>query len=469
MDPFQDVPSKEIESSLRFIAALEGHAKYKVASADQFLDGGKAETHTKDGSFLLAFHTRRVLSQDERHALWQSPVIFECWNESRRLVFDFLSFSKYSVPLLRDATRFDCVVRKYRTSGFHEKNESYYRAILPLEAAHRPRGLIESERVRVGSTVHMAGLVPITFNNKLFHLYPETIKQDNQQLLFIDSQESIGLGDFRVALETILISYAFVTGYYPREKRYILSAPDPSFTTIDDISFDTLSHSFSSTYSVVPSSALRLHFGIQEDIRFPIVSFERLCHKLATNSTLARVIVMLVEGHVLSIHLRAAVYSIALEAITDIISQENEARFVPIEDKSLAKKILDQLLTTLEEFKPQLSASGFETLTRKLRVLNSPTNKDKLLLPFSLLQIELSANEVKCIESRNDFLHGRFPFDYSNSSENYQLEQVALTLLFCVNALILKYIGYSGPIIYYPALNEYKEEKRFTESFLRRI
>jgi hypothetical protein len=171
---------------------------------------------------------------------------------------------------------------------------------------------------------------------------------------------------------------------------------------------------------------------------FPQSTFNDLCDRLQSHSALAKLILLLVEGHSLGIELRAAVYSVALEAITDIILKENQSKFTPIPHKQLAKKVVSDLLAALEPFRPQISKDAMVTLEKKLRVINSPTNTDKLLRPFALYGIKLTTQEITCIEKRNDFLHGRFPFDPANTNQKFQLEQTLLTLLIIPHSMSTK-------------------------------
>jgi hypothetical protein len=213
---------------------------------------------------------------------------------------------------------------------------------------------------------------------------------------------------------------------------------------------------------VFPSSTLRLSLPADRNIGFPKISFDRLCDVLATHKGLSRVLLLIVEGHTLSIELRAAIYSIALEAMTNIVAEENEGRFVPITDKTLSRKILYELNGIVKKFSEQLSKDAAETLVKKINVINSPTNKQKLLRPFELLGIRLSPREIDCIERRNDFLHGRIPARIGDLDQDFSIEQIALTLLYCVSTLILKYVGYEGVIVYYPSLNEYNRDVKLT-------
>jgi hypothetical protein len=315
----------------------------------------------------------------------------------------------------------------------------------------------------------MAGLVTIHLGRRQYHLFAYSTDDEKRNYLFVESIEPINYHEFKKALDVILLSYAFVTGYFARDRRHIVGAEDLSFTQITEISFETLPNTLSSKYSVIPTSALRTVFRMPHEMSFPESTFNDLCEQLLSHPSLGQVILVLVEGHSLSLELRAAVYSIALEAITDIVSKENQSKFTPIPQKRLAKKVLRALLSTLESFRTELSTDGIETLVKKLQVANSPTNKDKLLRPFALYGVNLTAHEIDCIERRNDFLHGRFPFDPCNVDQKFQLEQTVLALLYCVTTLVLKYIGYTGFVIYYPAFNELNKGHRPTNNFVKHI
>ena len=84
-------------------------------------------------------------------------------------------------------------------------------------------------------------------------------------------------------------------------------------------------------------------------------------------------------------------------------------------------------------------------LKKRINSLLQPTNRDKLRLPFEILKIKLSDNDLNQLERRNDLLHGNNLF----ASKNLPLEDEAKEILYLnfqlnylVNALILKYIGY---------------------------
>lgn len=467
-DPFKDAICKNVSTSFDFIAAVEARASYEMESLDPFLDSGTAETYLEDDSFMLAFRTIRLVDHFQRDKLWKSDTAFVCRNDQRQLAFTIKSFAGYSIPTMEDPHRFECPVREYHTPRIGH-DDHFFRAIIPTKDPQQPATLFESAMLKIAAVTYMAGLVKVYLGGHNYHLFAYSTDDGKRNHLFVESIEQINYHVFRKALDIILLSYAFVTGYFARDRRHIIGAEDSSFTQITEISFETLPNTLSSKYSVIPTSAVRTVFRMTHEISFPQSTFNDLCERLQSHSSLAQVILVLVEGHSLSIELRAAVYSVALEAITDIVSKENESKFTPIPQKPLARNVLRALLSTLESFKAELSTGGLETLEKKLRVVNSPTNRDKLLRPFALYRVNLTAHEIDCIEKRNDFLHGRFPFDPGNIDQRFQLEQTVLVLLYCVTTLILKYIGYSGSIIYYPAFNEYNKGRRPTNYFVKSI
>jgi hypothetical protein len=233
--------------------------------------------------------------------------------------------------------------------------------------------------------------------------------------------------------------------------------------------FETVSKSLESFYSVFPRSDIRIYFNLPPNISFPQNIFNKLCSILLTHPELNRVLFLVVEGHTLSTELQASIYSIALETFTNIISEENEAKFLPISNKSVTKSVIKELKCVIEKYSDKYNVNGKDTLLKKICVINSPTNKQKLLKPFELLNLTLNSKEVEAINKRNDFLHGRVPYQFNDDESEFKLQQISLTLLYCATVLVLKYVGYSGYVMYYPTMNEFKKKKRISDYIIKLI
>ena len=105
-----------------------------------------------------------------------------------------------------------------------------------------------------------------------------------------------------------------------------------------------------------------------------------------------------------------------LRIITSIICQDNKHKSTinnKIEKKELQKK-LDQLAQ--EYYKDKIPDEEYNksVIKKRINALLQPTNRDKLRLPFDILNIKLSDNDLNQLERRNDLLHGNNLFENKN-------------------------------------------------------
>ena len=120
-----------------------------------------------------------------------------------------------------------------------------------------------------------------------------------------------------------------------------------------------------------------------------------------------------------------------------------------LHDKKIRKKLSRKLLETGKDFFLSNNIECFDNspIKAKLDNINSPTNRDKLQTPFKILGLNLTDEEIKVISKRNDFLHGNNLLKVKGDENCFQyVYYVNLELNFLVNALILKSIGFSGPV-----------------------
>lgn len=469
IDRFHDAIEKNVEDSFKFISKVEQSYSYEIKSEEPNLNNGYAETYFDKDQFCLAFYPNKLLDQDRRNELLNSSVSFKVVNDDLNLIFDFRSFSNISLPLMKDPRRFECKIRKYLNEEITSSVKKYFRVIIPTPKQQKPGGIFETDFLKISDTIYSSGVLLICFCNENYHLFPYSVNGKSKNYLMVESLFKTNFKEFLTSINTILLSYAFVTGCYPRDLWYILSSEDNTFRQISGIYFETLPKSLTSPYSVFPSSEYRIYFQLPHNIEFPQKSFNNLCNIISRHKELSRVLYLLVEGHTLSTELRAAIYTIALETITNIISDENESKFIPITDRKLGRIVIKEMKNILCNYRDQISQEGFDTINKKIDVFNSPTNKQKLLKPFELLGIRLNEKEIECINKRNDFLHGRIPQSNYKDDKRFILEQTSLTILYCVTALVLKYTGYSGFVMYYPTLNEFSKKKRISDVIIKRI
>lgn len=149
--------------------------------------------------------------------------------------------------------------------------------------------------------------------------------------------------------------------------------------------------------------------------------------------------------------MRGALLSVALESLTDHMENEKLLATVkPLEDEKW-----DPLRKGLERL---LAAEGASwtpaqkgVLRQRLLNANSPTNRDKLMRPFTLLGVPVEKLELDAINERNTFLHEGTILDpkvLEDDPEGWRSAYlVEMRLFTAVNKLLLKYLGYVGPYI----------------------
>lgn len=151
--------------------------------------------------------------------------------------------------------------------------------------------------------------------------------------------------------------------------------------------------------------------------------------------------------------MRGALLSIALESATKHLEQ----RGLLTAKKPLSDEIWNPVRQALIKTIEQMASTGEWTKDQKNPILgrvnnlNNPTNADQLTKPFEILHLTLRDEEKAAIKHRNDFIHrGRLlkveelERDPARWKAVWSAEMVLYTV---VNKLLLRYLGYSGPLI----------------------
>ncbi|MFC7357093.1 hypothetical protein ACFQO1_05300 [Jejudonia soesokkakensis] len=303
--------------------------------------------------------------------------------------------------------------------------------------------------------------------------------------MIIDSVNKIALDDFKKYSYIIRLCFAFLSGkFYKEEVVYALSNTE-NFETIDEYEYVLESPSIISKNQIVNPTFFFQTFKDrseqeQKDLEkhhkmFDSNLFSSFCEKVLNHPELLRTIELIITAGNLSDSIqKGALYSVAIETLTEFLKDLNQEVFKPIQDKPTAKSFRKEQIALLETYKTKIDPKGFDILATKINNLNSPTNKDKLIKPFELYGITLNQDDLEVLDQRNAYLHGGIPID---SSWEAELEANALKLHNLLNLLILNFIGYKGHYInlsgwYLMQVNEvqdifknvdFEEIKRITE------
>jgi len=466
-----NLPQREIEKSLSGcfskIEQINSERSYSMHTTGLIIDGQGLKTEFKEGKLYCYFSTPQVLSQDEHHTLHEDRTPILLMGEKENLLIDFSCFSPITILMFQN---YKCTLRRYLNDKFAKSGIAFHRLLIPTDRQIKTATFIEATPLRIGSTVYMNGVVTIEFDHCQFHLFPYSEKDKDEHFLIVDSVQEISSDNFLKYAEAILIAYGFIAGHFPREKRYCFSSYNCTFNNVHGFSFETLKRNLYSGYSPIPEVIHQQLLGIAQARQLSKSVFDQLCKAILTDVGFARTVSLIIEGNTLSLELRAPIYAIALEAMTSILSETFSDRLAPIKDKTLADDLIKDLIAVLDRYSDRLCPESLEIMHKKILNINSPTNKDKLLKPFEILGVRLPDKDKECIEQRNDFLHGRVPLGPDNKEvSGFTLEQIVLSLQFCINCLVLKSVGYSGYATYYPAINELNKKVQISEYPIRMI
>ncbi|SDF93452.1 hypothetical protein SAMN05421827_102169 [Pedobacter terrae] len=272
--------------------------------------------------------------------------------------------------------------------------------------------------------------------------------------LVIDSQQIQDHELFRIHSNAIRKGLAVLSGKYYADETYYLTSGDQNFENIDGLWYVFENATAISLRRIVNMVIYDQHGkDIEAELpqgstfrdTMPIEIFENLCLKLIQEDEILRTAELVISAMDNPDPVQqGAMYSVALETITGLLSKINEDKLNPIPDKKLFKKLNDELKTVLNGYRGDISPEGMTIIGIKLGNLNSPTNRDKLVKTFYLYGIALTNDEIKTINERNTYLHGNSPLD---AKFVFELSEISLKLHSLILKLLLKYIGYNGHII----------------------
>ena len=164
---------------------------------------------------------------------------------------------------------------------------------------------------------------------------------------------------------------------------------------------------------------------------FPISSiiFSKICYKIDSSIEFSSVCLSVIEASAATLFPMACSYAVALESLTKIVITDSiKQETAPIKDKKLSKLLKTELKRTLNNICPDLDDSSRVPLEIRIDNINQKTNMDSLKLPFEILNISLSSEDIRILKTRNDFLHGRVPL--INTDDPNDFDRVNKGLLY---------------------------------------
>ena len=335
---------------------------------------------------------------------------------------------------------------------FNDQTPTFHRLVVRQNLHHRTLTKhIESNRVQVGSTMRGGGLVNISIGEAKYVFYDFPVKQleeaQDQTYYFIDSSSPVLCVDFEKAVGAIIHASAFITGELPRDEMYIVQAKDSVFHDITGAQYRRLEKSIDTGMDVVAPLTMRsLKIGEMGTGYVSEAVLSALASHAYHDARILRALKIVVESGLYPLEIRGATYSVALETIKEVILEVYQDTVKPFRDKTHARSVIKRLREIIEGEEEE-RYNDKRTLLSKLDNLNAPANAAGFAACFEKLGIELNQRDLRVLNNRNDFLHGRIPFeDEFKGKENHELKHIVYRYHFLLSALVLKFCGYSGYI-----------------------
>ncbi|WP_118951256.1 hypothetical protein [Taibaiella helva] len=203
--------------------------------------------------------------------------------------------------------------------------------------------------------------------------------------------------------------------------------------------------------------------------------FSILCQRLYDSLEFSSAILLMLESCLATLLFMPGGFAIVLENLSDIIMADDKLKLAPIKDKNLSKTIRKECTDVVQKYSASISSEDLKVLLGRIEQINQTTNKERLRAPFKKLGISLLPEDIKVLESRNDFLHGRVP-DFTNEGATRSLDRINQDLYYAsmrfytlLNMLILKWIGFDNYVLNHPKIREIQCGIKLKEDYYRKL
>ncbi|NOT77008.1 MAG: hypothetical protein HOP08_18955 [Cyclobacteriaceae bacterium] len=371
-------------------------------------------------------------------------------------------------------------VSNFSIGQFKKTENNFYRLFVPLRQRtdfHFYIALFGYQTKKHRSS----DCIRINYSNLDLDLYLYSDKATNSTYVIFDVSQKLSFEKFIDYCFSTIVSFGYVTGSMPQDEGYFITYDDAGRQKPKDVYYSDLRPSIKSMYSPIYANAFglmrdRSEFKATDKVNKTLrplrrEEFSKLCQWAHDSLEFSSVLLLIIEATAASLVIMPAGMSVALEGLTNLIIETNKETISPIQDKKISKKVRAELNKVIDDNSKSLQPEGIKILKTRIENINQLTNKAKLTKPFELLKFKLSQEDLRAIEHRNDFLHGRLTLGITNDNKNASTEiyYIALRLYTLLAVLILKSVGYDNKVVNYPMTQMEVYEKKFKEPFFRQV
>ncbi len=355
-------------------------------------------------------------------------------------------------------------VNSMSNKGFSKELNQYHKLVIPLERKIDFRFQLSHSIFISDFKIRSSNATFVNINNENLYILFEQDRTAKKHYLIIESDKKQNFKTFSEKAFAIRVALGYMTGHFSGNRGYFFSYGNKKREKFKGFVFHSLRKEIKNIYHPIHSNAYswlstrnkayaKKTYKNRELRELTKEEFSKLCEVAINNGNFLSILMQMLESSQASLLTRPGGYSIVLETLSDIIIGDKKEKLAPITSKPENKKFRKDLIAVLDKHSQKDCFKDIETLKLRINNINQVTNKERLRLPFKLLNIKLSEEDLKIITSRNDFLHGRVP-DYrelgeerSINDKDRDLHYAAVRLYTLLNKVILKYIGYDNYIL----------------------
>jgi len=357
-------------------------------------------------------------------------------------------------------------VSRFHTKNFSKKRKYYFRLIIPLKNEMSWFFQIEQSIFKNDYGFRSRSGLTVSVQNENFIC---CILRDEKKEHFLSIESSIAQSfeSFSDKAHSIKNSLGYICGYLAGDNGYYFAYSHGEMKNPIHFCFAELRNSivsyytpvYTNPYGYIRNGKLAEKYHQRKLLRhLNSREFSNLCEKTYSNRDFESCLVLIMESSAASLLFMPGGLAIALEALSDVILDNKKAKLAPIKDKPVSDKIRKECKDVINNYSTVIESKDLKVLLSRIEQLNQVTNKARLRAPFDILKISLLEEDLRVLETRNDFLHGRFP-DLTSAGPDRSLDRInsdvyysSLRLYTLISLLILKWIGYDNYVVNYPQI-----------------
>jgi hypothetical protein len=367
-------------------------------------------------------------------------------------------------------------IHEFKNKSNRSKTAYYFRKVIPIKTSFHFHNIISDQSYEHDGGVSTRGLIQLEVCSKRFHVFE--VENNKKRYLVMDCLDKLTNDDFSEITWSISVTLGYLTGHLLQDEEYTFYYRSKQHRRQVNYEYSQRRDSIKSFYTPVNANPYAwvkrnktadFYYGKITEVT--PVQFSTLCNLIHKEDDIKAIVLLITESISSSLLLMPAGLSVALEGLSEFFWSKNMETIKPIKDAALATAFKKELTATLEKYKQMEGFSGYEIMRSKITNINSPTNREKLKSPFTVLNILLTPVDEEVLEYRNDFLHGNINLNVRKGKKKYAMDsfEIAMRLLTLLNMILMKMAGYKGYIINHAKTQEQGLKKTINEEYYREI